>query len=319
VTFTESGLPDGAAWYANITGEPSLFATITGSSGTSLVIDLPNGSYAYTLSTNAPRWSTTAGGSTMVAGSPVAILAPFTYSAVPVYAVTFTESSLPVGATWWVNLTGEPSLSSTISSTGGTALTMSLPNGTYTFSASTSAKDWSTTAGGPVSVAGAAKSVPVPFTFSGTRVASSYTVTFTESGLPVGSIWWVNISGQSSLSTTVTSSGGTQLMITLGNQSYTFEAASNAKGWSAKGGSFTIDGSDQSVGVPFTSSVTPGPPGSTSTGSGIPFPWVWAGAGLAALLALLLLLLAFRRRRKKEPENAGPGPTPSGGNPPSPG
>jgi hypothetical protein len=318
VTFTESGLPDGATWYANVSGDPSLFATVAGSSGTTLAIDLPNGSYSYAISTNAPRWSTTAGGSTMVAGSPVSILAPFTYSTVPLYSVTFTESSLPVGATWWVNLTGQPSLSATVSSTSGTSLAMSLPNGSYTFSASTSAKDWTTTAGGPISVAGAARSVPVPFTFSGTRVASTYTVTFTESGLPVGSIWWVNISGQSSLSTTVTSSGGTQLTITLGNASYAFEATSNAMGWSAKGGSFTIAGSDQSVSVPFTSSVTPAPPGSTSTGTGSPFPWVWAGAGLAALLALLLLLLVFRRRRKKEPENAGPGSGPSGGNPPSP-
>ncbi len=53
------------------------------------------------------------------------------------YAIGFTETGLPSGTRWYVNLTGEPSASSTSASIGFT-----LPNGTYSFAVASSRSDW---------------------------------------------------------------------------------------------------------------------------------------------------------------------------------
>jgi hypothetical protein len=136
----------------------------------------------------------------------------------------------------------------------------------------------------------------------------TYAVTFTESGLAVGAEWYINISGQPSLSTSVSANGGTQLVTYLLDGSYTYSAASDLKNYTANGGQFSVAGSSQGISVPFSTSGT-GPGTQHSTASPAPFPWVWAGIGIGVLVAFLLLLLLLARRRKKEQ----PPPPPVGG------
>jgi hypothetical protein len=123
-----------------------------------------------------------------------AMKALFRTSSPTEYTVTFTESGLPSSTEWWVNLTDGPTFSSTTPS-----LTFAEPNGTYDYTAATTDKAYEpTVAGGSFEVNGASVSESVTFN----RV--TYTVTFTESGLPSGTRWSVTLDGTLHTSTTTT-------------------------------------------------------------------------------------------------------------------
>jgi hypothetical protein len=293
VTFVESALPDGSTWFVNITGEPSLSATVDGSAGTSVTIFLPNASYSYSAATVARGWSGPSG-EFQVHGVNELLSVPF-FHAGSKSLVTFTETGLPSGATWYVNITGQTSLSATVLGGSGTTVTIDLANGTYSFAVATGASGYSSSSGGSFTVSGKALGEPVVFTFATT---ATYTVTFSESGLPNGATWYVNITGQSPLLATVAAGGGTQLTITLANGTYPFTAQTNWKNWTTGSGrSATVDGKPATVAVTFGSS-------SPST-SGAPLPFLWIGLALLLLvLAFLFILFAAKRRKKKEQPDA---------------
>ncbi len=314
VNFAESNLPSGSTWYINITGQSPMEATVSGSTGTSLGLSLPNGTYSFTAATGNPDWATDASGSFTVNGADLNLSVPFTSTLSGRYTVQFTETGLPSGSTWYVNVTGYPGLVATVSGTSGTSVSILLTNGTYTYGAATSAAGWTTPSSGSTVVNGANVNVSVPFSSN-----KPYTVTFTETGLPIGVTWYVNISGEPSLSTTVGSSSGTQLSISLVNGSYSFSAASNSKNWTASGSSFSVAGSAVNLTVKF------GPPGSTSSSGGFGSFWIWIVIGAIVAGLLLLILVAGRRRKKEPPTTAAPAGTttpasPTGGTagPPSP-
>ncbi len=316
VTFTESGLPSGATWYVNVSGQTPLEATVSGSTGTTLSLSLANGSYSYQVATDEAGWTTPTPGPFSVAGAPLGVSVPFTSSSVAQYEVTLTETSLPSGASWYVNISGEPGLSTTVSTDAGTTLAISLPNGTYTFTASSGDKGWTTTAGPGFTVAGAPVSESVPFTHS-TTTPASYVVTFAESGLPSGASWYVNITGEPSLSSTVSSSGSNQVVISLENGSYSYSVATGLKNWTAPGASgFQVAGADRQISLAFTGpSTTTPPPTSSGSSNGLPLLWIGIGA-LIGFLALLIFFLAYRRRRKENPPPPQTPPGPGSGNSP---
>ena len=259
-------------------------------------IELPNASYTYTAATSATDWSTPAAGGFTVAGAARNEPVPFTSTSVAQYAVTFTESGLPSGATWYMNITGEPGLSATVSGASGTMLSIDLRNATYSWTASTSETKWTTSAHGPLTVAGLALSEPVPFTLPA-PAASTYSVTFTESGLPLGATWYVNITGQVGLSATVSASSGTTLTTALVNGTYSYSTATSSKGWStAAGGAFSISGAAQGLTVTFTSSGGTTAPASTTS----PPTWTWIVVALVIVIALLVAIFVIGRRRKKD-------------------
>jgi hypothetical protein len=180
VTFTETGLPAGTHWSVAIPGEP------TGtSSGTTIVFSLPNGGYTYTVSTVA-GYETTQLGSFSVSGAAVGISVPFV---VATYPVTFTETGLPNGVTWYTNLSGGPSLQATVSGASGTSVSASLANGSYAFTVATNDQRWMPSASSPVVVDGAGVGVPVTFS------EVTYGVTYSETGLPAGQTWAVTFDG----------------------------------------------------------------------------------------------------------------------------
>jgi hypothetical protein len=108
------------------------------------------------------------------------------------YTTTFTESGLPSGDTWYVNLSNQPGLSE--SSIGqklsGTAssLTTHEPNGTYSFNYQTSDKRYS---GGTGSFTVNGASITEDVTFS----AVLYYLNFTPLSKPKTVEWGVNVSG----------------------------------------------------------------------------------------------------------------------------
>ncbi len=109
------------------------------------------------------------------------------------YNVTFTESNLPPGSTWFVNLSNGSSFSSTNS-----VINFGAYNGTYFYTISSNTQYSAFPSSGKFTVQG--HSVPIPIIFK----LVSYTLSFTETGLAVSTMWSVTVNGVSESSYTDT-------------------------------------------------------------------------------------------------------------------
>jgi hypothetical protein len=258
-TFTETGLPSGSTWYVNGTAWGSLSATVAGTLGTSVFVNLTNGTYSFTVAGANKTWAPAYTSPFVVNGGPVAV--PVTFTEVT-YAVTFTESGLPSGTTWYLNLTDGQSNSST-----GTTISFLEPNGTYNYTVATVDKAYApVVASGSFGVSGA--SVGESVTFSPT----TYPVTFTEMGLPNGTTWYVNGTAWGSLSATVAGTLGTSVSANLTNGTYSFTVASANKTWApAYTSPFVVNGGPVAVSVTFTEVTY----AVTFTESGLPSGTTW--------------------------------------------
>ncbi len=237
VTFSESGLPSGTAWYVNITGQTSSGPI---SAGSSYFKNLTNGTYYYSIW--APDKNYYANSSNFIVnGTHKLIHVKFIES----FSVIFSESGLPSSTIWYVNITGQKS-SGPIAS--GSTFTVSLPNGSYQYNIATNNKIYHAPASSFTESAGSPSSVSVTFSLY------TYTVTFTESGLPSGTAWYVNLSNgmKSGAITTSTYS----FSLTNGSVSYTISGTS---GYSANrtSGSFTVNGNNVAISVKFSKPSSP--------------------------------------------------------------
>jgi hypothetical protein len=215
----ESGLPAGTPWFFNVSGVGSFSST-----NTSLSIDLTNGTYGFTLGSADQRFAAPAG-SFSIEGAAVNL--PVRFAAVT-YALTFTEEGLPNGTEWFVNFTAGGSYASSSPS-----IALLATNGSYGFSVAAADHRYAGSAG-TVTVAGAPVAVALPFALV------TYTVTVTESGLPLGASWSLNVSGVGSFGADTPT-----LAFTAPNGSYPYQLVSTAPGFVARpaSGTFTIDGS----------------------------------------------------------------------------
>lgn len=120
VTFTESGLASGTSWSATLNGvtESSTTSTITFTEA--------DGSYSYSIGSVSGYSSSPSSGTITVNGAN--INQAITFTAVPTYTVSFTESGLTSGTSWSVTLAG-----STQSSTTNT-ISFTEAAGTYSYS-----------------------------------------------------------------------------------------------------------------------------------------------------------------------------------------
>ncbi len=238
VTFTDSGLPGGTAWYVNLTNGMGSGA-ITGSS---YRLSLSNGSYDYSIATiNKTYFATPSSGSIIVHGSQVS--EPITFNKV-LYKITFTESGFSTGTTWYVNLTGGVD-SGPIT---GLSYSFSLTNGTYSYTLATSDKIYRPSpSSGSFTVNGAEISEPVTFS----RI--TYSVTFTESGLPSGTTWYANLSDGIDSGAII----GTTYSLSMVNGTYPYTIATTDRTYSPlqSSESFTVNGSATSVPVTFSKVV----------------------------------------------------------------
>jgi outer membrane protein assembly factor BamB len=172
VTFTETGLPSGTTWGASLGGVQHL------ASSPSVVFIEANGSLPFAIRTVSGYVASPAPSSLDVVGIPLKVNVTFT----AVSSVTFTRTGLSPGTSWAVELGGIQ-----ITSRAPTILFLE-PNGTYQY-ATKAIAGWSASPRpGPIVVHGANQSITVTFT----PVSS---VTFTETGLPHGTSWAVNVGG----------------------------------------------------------------------------------------------------------------------------
>ena len=261
ITFTESGLPAGTAWYVNITGTPSSGSISKATYSSSL----PNGTYSYSIATTNKDYSPNVhSGSVTVSGSPVSV--PLITFSLVIYTLTFTESGLPSG-TWYVNLSNGVHGSAV----EGSPITFSLSNGSYSYSVATSNKLFHPSSNtGIVDMSG---NTPVSIQF----VQTTYNVQFTESGLPSGTMWYVNLTN--GMDSGPITGSSYSFSLTNGSYTYTVETTNRVYSPTPSSGSFTVNGSSISKSIAFsavTYVVT-----FTETGLSSGVTWYVNGSGLS--------------------------------------
>ena len=178
--------------------------------GNITVVNSENGSILSTIPGGLLQFSMTFDSANQVIYTDDAILGTVTeYSVQHYYSVSFKESNLPSGSTWYVNLTnGMKSGAIT-----GSMYTFHLINDSYTYTIATNKKIYHANAG-TFTVNGLISSNDISVSFS----KELYMVAFTESGLPSGTPWTLVFNGQS---------------YTMTNSSYSFQLTNGSYSYSA--------------------------------------------------------------------------------------
>ena len=185
--------------------------------------------------------------------------------------VQFIETGLAPTTIWNVNLSG------TLGTSNTTTINFVWITGVFPFSVLPVAGYTANPSSGNVTVGSSGATVYITFT----RLAANYTVTFTESGLPTGTPWWVNLNG------TNISAATSAINFTVVNGTYLFTTPSLLAGTlgerfitSVTNGTVVVLGADVSVKVPYVTEfflsmgVTPTGAGTVAPNSG----WFAAGA-----------------------------------------
>ncbi len=238
VTFTENGLPPGVSWSVTLNG-------ITESSTTNTItFTESNGTYTYTIGPINGFTAYPSSGVIDVNGANVNETIAFT---LVTFTVTFTESGLPAGIPWYVNITGQSSISST-----GNSIKLNLSNGSYYYTVSSGNKIYKPSYQGSFTVRGAGISEPITFS------EVTYTVTFSETGLLSGSSWSVTLNG-----TAKSSIGNISFIVPNGTYSYSIASIPgysilSMPGYNGSSGVLTVSGYNLSHPVTFVKVITNG-------------------------------------------------------------
>ena len=166
------------------------------------------------------------------------IVVPTTTSS-STYAVTFTEGGLTSGTAWSVTLNGVPGTST------ATSIAFTVANGAYPFVVGSVSNYVAAPSSGTLTVNGAPAAETIAFT-PGT--ASTFAVTFTESGLVSGTSWSVTLNGVQK------SGGGATLQFTEPTGTYAYTVGPSF-GFSAtpSAGSVTVNAAAVSTAIAFAS------------------------------------------------------------------
>jgi hypothetical protein len=238
VIFQESGLPTGTKWYVNLTNGQS-----HSSMSTLDTFSEPNGTFTFTVASGNKVYAASQSyGTFVVSGSNSSYLITF----YPVlYQVTFDETGLPSHTTWYVNVSGQTGLFSDSST-----IIAKLSNGSYSFSVSTSDKEYYPTPfSGSILVNGHSITVSVDFSLK------LYPVEFTENGLPANTEWFLTTTTE--MNTTGYNGSGSSfspaISLELPNGTYNFTIASGIETYGPypSNGSFTVYGSAISEAIAF--------------------------------------------------------------------
>ena len=157
------------------------------------------------------------------------------------FPVTFTESGLPSGTSWTVDLGGAFNTSTS------TSLGFTEGNGTYAYTVLVSSGYAPSPSSGNLTISGTAASVAITFTATPT-----YSVTLKAIGLASGTYWSVLWNGSLSLETNASSLA---ILAVDGTYSYSIDqGATNSTGYtiSPTTGTVTISGLAATVSITFT-------------------------------------------------------------------
>lgn len=217
----------GASGYSNLGSSFSCTAGSLPSTSTGTLSTTGNWEFELRVTDAEPVTVTSNGAAVTVNPKPVT------------YSVTFSESGLPSGLTWQVTVDG---VALSLGTNGGTdSLTWTgLPSGSYAYTVAANPGWHQSTLpyAGTVVVSGASVTEP---TLRYTQV--TYTVTFTESGLPSGDSWSITLNGVTESST------GSTIVFTEANGTYSFKVGPISGCTSSSSGTVTVNGASVSVSV----------------------------------------------------------------------
>ncbi|MGP6240208.1 hypothetical protein ACNF40_07345 [Cuniculiplasma sp. SKW4] len=274
VEFNEIGLPDGTAWYVNLSNDMDSGAI----TGNTFSFSLPNGTYSYTLATENKSYEPSQiSGSFKVNGSSVINSVTFSLA---IYPVSFTETGLQSLTPWYVNLSNGMHIGPFVG-----FVNLNLPNGTYTYTVASSNKSYRPlTSSGSFRVEGAPVRVNMVF------IRVLYNLTFTESGLPIGTIWYVNLSN--GMGSGAIRGDSYSIALTNGTYFYNVSSVSGYKIESATG-AVEINGKNQSKTVVYSLISQ-----SQNSPTGIHSEEIYATIAAAVAIASLSLIIIFMRRKR---------------------
>jgi uncharacterized repeat protein (TIGR02543 family) len=278
VTFVETGLPSGTSWSVTLNGHSN------SSTATSIGFTEINGSYAFTVSGVAGFTVAPGSGTVVVNGTPVSQSIAFTAVPPATYTITVTESGLPSGTNWSVSIGGSHYFSTSA------VISMVRVNGSYTVNVTAIAGYLANHYALVAVVDGAGVSLSVTWT------QVTYTVTFTETGLPTGTSWIVVVGGITHSATT------SNITVTEPNGSYAFNIT-NVSGYTVTPfrGTVTVNGAVQTETIAFTAIS------SSSSSSISTTEWILIVVAIV-IVAAGLLGVAMRRRRRPPPPSPQPPP-----------
>ncbi|HTW40344.1 MAG TPA: hypothetical protein VMF04_05775, partial [Thermoplasmata archaeon] len=308
LTISEHGFPPGSgvAWGATVIAAGPNAAYPAGQSGTSSGFTVPSTTSTVTFNVSASTlynysaiplqgWyteGTSGSGNVTTTGSGGSALIRF---AMVTYAQAFYEVGLPAATSWSVNATFTypgttatgysevPSLSDQLS--------INLPNGTATYVVSAAAGF--SAPSGTLVVSAAPGFAILVFT----PTVSTYTVTFSQSGLPSGDSWTVYAGA---LNSTVTSGS---VSFTLPNGTYTY-AVAVPTGYTAtpSGGSFSVNGGAAGVSLKVAANQVIVGNNNNSSLSNLAYALI----GLFVALAVIFLITTLYFARRKPPTSNPP-------------
>jgi hypothetical protein len=244
VTFSESGLPSSVTWQVTVDG---MIQTVTPNGGTESLTwtGLPNGTYAYSIAAISGWHQSTLAYAGNVVVNGASVTEPTLAYSHLTYSVTFWEFLLGCGQTWKVTVNGVTK-SLTANGLFGWLNFTGLANGTYSYSIAAN-PGWHQNVlpySGSVVVKGSSVTESLLL-----YLVVTYTVTFSESGLPSGLSWTVTVAGSTR---TLTTNGGTDTLkwTGLANGTYSYSITGNP-GWHqgtlAYSGKITVNGGTNSI------------------------------------------------------------------------
>jgi hypothetical protein len=256
VTFSESGLPTGFDWKVTVDGVLKSERTVTGGTVQLKWKDLPDGTYSYSITALSGWHQGTVPYSGTVTVNGASVDTEVVYSPVT-YEVEFSERGLPSGLAWQATVNGG---TQSLHTTGGTdSLTWTgLANGSYSYSVAANSgwHESTLTYSGSLTVKGGTDAIDgsgVGHAVTLVYKEVTYSVTFSESGLPSGETWKVTFNGGTMHLTT---DGGTDSLTWLhvANGTYGY-SIKNVPGYTTtfpSSGTVVIDGAPLQQTVTYT-------------------------------------------------------------------
>ncbi len=231
VSFTESGLPSGTPWYVTFDGstQTSVSRTIT--------FGKKFGCFSYSVGSPSEYPSNPSSGKVLVLDSSKSVSVSFT--AQP-YNVSFEESGLSSGTSWYVTLNGVNKSSTT------NTIIFSEYYGYYSYTIGSVSGYNSQGGSTKIMVQHGPESILVEYTKQ--PEPHLYNVSITQSGLPSGTSWSVTLNGVNKSSTTNT------ITFSEYNGTYSYSIQSvNGYSRTLKSGSISVNGQSRSISVSYFS------------------------------------------------------------------
>ncbi len=235
LVFQENGLPAGAPWEVDLNFSVGGNATVEESTLPNITFGLlPSWGWDYEFEVvgSGPYVADPASGSEMTTDAPAVIPIQFAPAAGR-YPVTFSETGLPAGTTWAVDVGGTANRSTS------RTIVFWEPNGTYSYTLG-SVPGFFASYVGSFQVVGAPAAANVSW-------LRAYAFTLSETGLPTGSNWSVSLN-EGSAGDQFASSTGASVVFALPNGSGRYQVTpipgETTAPWSS---TFTIDGGPLSL------------------------------------------------------------------------